>query len=87
MTIHLFRSVRVVTYKWIELNKTYMAAILKALSAVMNKNRRNKVFTVIKQLTMQDYSKDIYFSLNYYTHVIFISKFSKSLSVLHSEHC
>ena len=35
-----------------------MAAILKALITVMNENRRHKVFTVIKQLTMQQYSKD-----------------------------
>ena len=48
MAIQLFRSVSVVTHKLIELNKTCMAAILKALSTVMNINRRNKVFTVIK---------------------------------------
>ena len=36
MTIHLFRSVSVVTHKLIELNKTCMAAILRALSTVMN---------------------------------------------------
>ena len=53
MTIHLFRSVSIVTHKLIELNKTYMAAILKALSTVMNENRRNKVIIVIKQLTMR----------------------------------
>ena len=53
MTIHLFRSVSVVTHKLIELNKTCMATILKALSTVMNENRRNKKFTVIKQLRMQ----------------------------------
>ena len=34
----------------IELNKTYMDTILKTLSIVMNENRRNKVFTMIKQL-------------------------------------
>ena len=55
-----------------------MAAILKALSTVMDENIRNKVFTVIKQLTMREYSKDTFFSLNYYIHVIFISIFSKS---------
>ena len=71
-TIHLFRSVTVVTDELIELNKTCMAAILEALSTVMNENRRNKVFTAIKQLKMREYSKDAYFSLNYYTHVIFI---------------
>ena len=80
MTIHLFRSVSVGTHKLIELNKTCMAAILKAVSTVMNENRRNKVFTVIKQLTMREYSKDTYFSLNYYIHVIFISTFSQSLT-------
>ena len=42
-----------------------MDAILKALSIVMNENRRNKVFTVIKQLKMREYSKDTHFSLNY----------------------
>ena len=36
MTIHFFRSVSVVTHELIELNKTYMPAILKALSTVMN---------------------------------------------------
>ena len=52
MTIHLFRSVSVVTHKVIELNKTCMAVILKALSTVMNVNRKNKGFTKIKQLKM-----------------------------------
>ena len=83
MAIHRFRSVSVVTHKLIELNKTCMAAILKALFTVMNENRRNKLlvisylkgFTVIKQLTMREYSKDTYFSLNYCIHVIFISTF------------
>ena len=56
-----------------------MAAILKALSTIMNENRRNKVFTVIKQLKMRGYSKDTYFSLNYYVHVIFISTVPQSL--------
>ena len=64
MTIHLFRSVSVVTHKLVELHKTCMAAILKALSTVINRNRRNKVFTVIKQLKMRDFIKDTYFSLN-----------------------
>ena len=50
MTIHIFRSVSVVTPKLIELNKTCMAAILRALSTVMTENRRNKKFIVIKQL-------------------------------------
>ena len=64
MSIHLFRSVSVVTHKLVELHKTCMAAILKALSTVINENRRNKVFTVIKQLKMREFSKDTYFSLN-----------------------
>ena len=46
------------------MHKTCMAAILKALSTVINDNRRNKVFTVIKQLKMREFSKDTYFSLN-----------------------
>ena len=79
MTIHLFRLVSVVTQTLIELNKTCMAAILKALSTVMNENRRNKVFTVIKQLKMREDSKDT-FSLHYYIHVIFISTFPQSLT-------
>ena len=41
MTVHDNGSVRVVTHKLIELNKTYMDAILKALSTAMNENRRN----------------------------------------------
>ena len=40
----------------------------------------NKVFTVIKQLKMQEYSKDSYLSLNYYNHVIFISMFPQTLT-------
>ena len=64
MTIHLFRSVSVVTHKLVEMNKTLMAAILKALSTVINENKRNKVFTVIKQLKMREFSEGTYFSLN-----------------------
>ena len=79
MTIDLFRSVSVVTHKLTELNKTCMTAILKALSTVMNENRRNEVFTVIKQQKMREYSKYTVFSLNYYIHVIFISTFTQSL--------
>ena len=48
MTVHANGSVSVVTHELIELNKTCMDAILKALSTVMNENRRNKVFTMIK---------------------------------------
>ena len=62
MTIHLFRSVSVVTHKLVELNKTCIVAILKALSIEINENGRNTVFTLIKQLKMREYSKEIYFS-------------------------
>ena len=64
MTIHLFRSVSIVTNKLVELDKTCIPAILKALSTVINENRRNKVFTVIKQLKLGEFSGDTYFSLN-----------------------
>ena len=80
MIIHLFRSVSVVPRKLVELNKICIAATLKALSSVINENRRNKVFTVIKQLKMREYSKDTYFSLNYYIHVIFISTVPQNLT-------
>ena len=73
MTVHANGSDSVVSHQPIELNKTCMDAILKALSTVMNETWRKKVFTVIKQLKMREYSKDTYFSLNYYIHVIFIS--------------
>ena len=59
MTIHRFRSVSVVTLKLVELHKTCMAASLKALSIVMNENRRNKVFTVIKQLKCESTVKTL----------------------------
>ena len=80
MTVHANGSISIVTHKLIELNEACMDAILKALSTVMNKNRRNKVVTVIKQLKMRVYSKDTYFSLNYYNHVSFISMFPHSLT-------
>ena len=64
MTIILFRSVSVVTHKLVELHKTCMSAILKALSKVINENRRNKVLIVVKQLKMRELSKDTYLSLN-----------------------
>ena len=80
MTIHLVRSVSIVTQKLVELNKICMAAILKALSTEINENRRNEVFTVIKQLKLREYSKDTYFSLNYYVHVIFIPTVLQSLT-------
>ena len=80
MAVHVNRSVGVVTpHQLIVLNKTCMDAILKALSTVMNKNRRNKVLTVIKQLKMRQYSKDTYFSLNHYIQMIFILTFPQSL--------
>ena len=63
-TIHVNGLVSVVTHTLIDVNKTCMDAILKALSTVMNENRRNKVFSVIKQLKMRENSKDTYFSLN-----------------------
>ena len=64
MTVHVNVSISVVTHKLIEMNKTRMDAILKALSTVMNENIRSKVFTVIKQLKMREYSKATYFSFN-----------------------
>ena len=80
MAVSVNGSVSVVTHKLVELNKTCMDAILKALSTIMNETGRNKVFTVIKQLKMREYSKDTYFSLNYYIHVTFISMFPPSLT-------
>ena len=53
MTVHVNHSVSVVTHKLVEWNETRMDAILTALSTVMNKNRKNKKFAVIKQLEMQ----------------------------------
>ena len=50
MKVHVNSSVNVRTPKLTGLNKTYMDAILKALSTVMNENGRNRVFTVIKHL-------------------------------------
>ena len=89
MTIHLFRLVSVETHKLIELNKTCMAAILKALSTVMNENRRNKVFTVIKQLKLREFSKDTYrvllIKLLYPCDLQF--NVSSESDVLHSERC
>ena len=80
MTVNDNGSVSVVTHKPIEFNKTCMDAILKALSTVMIENRRNKVFTMIKQPKMREYSKDTYFSLNYYIHMIYISTLPPSLT-------
>ena len=64
MTVHANGSVSVVTHKSIEFNKTCMDAVLKAFSTVMNESRRNKVFTMIKQLKPRKYRKTTYFSLN-----------------------
>ena len=80
MTVHVNRSVSVVTHKLIELNETCMDAILKVLSTVRNKNNRHKVFTIINQLKIPEYNIDTYFSLNYCIHVIFISMFPESLA-------
>ena len=65
VTVQVNGSVSVVTHKLIEWNKNLYGCHLKALSTVMNENRRNKKFTMIKQLKMQEYSKDTHFSLNY----------------------
>ena len=53
------RSVSVVTHKLIELNKTCMDAILKALCRVLNENRINELFNVIKQLKYESKVKTI----------------------------
>ena len=57
-----------------------MDAILKTLSLLMNKNRRNKVFTIIKQLKMREYSAHFDFSLNSYVLVIFNSTVPSSVT-------
>ena len=57
-----------------------MDAILKALSTVMNENRRDKVFTVAKKLKIQENSKTTYSSINHNSPVIFISMFPLSLT-------
>ena len=57
-----------------------MDAILKTLSSVMNKIRRNKVFTMLKQLKMREFSVHFDFSLNCYTLVIFNSTVPLSLT-------
>ena len=57
-TVHCQFMLSVVTHKLIELIKTCIDAILKALSTVMNENGRIKVFTVIKYLKMREYSKN-----------------------------
>ena len=50
------------------------------LSLIMNENRRNKVFTMIKQLKMLEYSAHADFLLNYYVLVFFISTLPPSLT-------
>ena len=87
MTVHIDGSVSLVTHKLIELNKTCMDAILKELSTLMNETRRNKVFTILKQQNMGEYSKNTHFSINYYIHLVIISTFPPSLTFLHSERC
>ena len=57
-----------------------MDAILKTLFLVMNKNRGNKVFTIIKQLKMREYSAHFDFSLNCYVLVILSSTVPSSLT-------
>ena len=57
-----------------------MDAILKPLSLVMNENRRNKVFTMIKQLKMREYSAHTDLSLNCNVLVIFNSTVPSSLT-------
>ena len=87
MTVHVNRSVSVVTHKLIELNKTCMDAILKALSTVMNENRRNKVFTVIKQLKIWEYSKDASLLTTLFYSCDLRFNVSSESNVLHSERC
>ena len=64
MTGHVNDSDSVVIHKLIELSKTCIATILKALSTVINENKRIKKLTGIKQQKMREYSKDTYFSSN-----------------------
>ena len=59
MTIHVKGSVSVVTHKLSELNKTCMDAIMKVPSTVMNEHRKNKVFTMIKQLNCENTVKTL----------------------------
>ena len=49
-----------------DLSKICMDAILKTLSLVMNTNNINKIFKMIKQLKMREYSAHFDFSLNCY---------------------
>ena len=80
MTVHPNGSDSVVPHQSIEIKNTSTDAILKALSTVLNENRRKKVFSEIKQLKACEYSKDTYLSSNYYIYVIFISTLPPSLT-------
>ena len=62
-----------------------MDAILKALSTVMNENRRNKVFTAIKQLKCESTVKTLLIKLLYSCDLHFNVSFESN--VLHSERC
>ena len=57
-----------------------MDAILKPLSFVINENRKNKEFNMIKQLKMHEYSVHTDFSLNCYVLVIYNSTVPSSLT-------
>ena len=56
-----------------------MDSILNTVSLVMNKNRRNEIFTMIKQLKKREYSAHFNISLNYVL-VNFNSKVPSSLT-------
>ena len=58
-----------------------MNAILKTLSLLTNKNRRNKVFTMIKQQQkIREYTARTDFLLNFYVLVILNSTVPQSLT-------
>ena len=70
------------THKLIEAKfvwKGRKTTILKTLSLVMNENRRNKIFTMIKQLNLREYSAHFDFLLNCYVLLIFNSAVPSSL--------
>ena len=50
-----------------------MDVILKTRSLVMNKNSRNKVFTMIKPIKIREYNAYTDFSSNFYVLLIFNS--------------
>ena len=64
-----------------------MDAILYTLSLVMNENRRNKVFTMIKQLQMREHSAHTDFSIKCYVLVILIFNVASKSNVFYSERC